>query len=109
MNKTAHTPGPWKTEGRDVQTADGLITVAIAHGPVGEWQKVRTEHEANARLIAAAPDLLEACERFMNCGLLATSGKTTDGKEPNISVYIHPELDAAIENARAAINKAKGE
>lgn len=59
MTKTSHTPGPWRIT-RD-QTPGQFVTidkVRDAHNSV-----ICTLHvnaEANARLIAAAPDLLEA-------------------------------------------------
>ncbi len=46
-----HTPGPWTVDGSDIY-ADGLI-VAQASFRLEQW-------EANAKLIAAAPALLEA-------------------------------------------------
>jgi hypothetical protein len=59
-----HTPGPWQYESRPLGSAiakDGYC-LATAHGTIaikgGQWP-----HEANARLIAAAPDLLDAAER----------------------------------------------
>ena len=60
-----HTPGPWTigkfVDGRpNILTADGESQVAIiccpGHGPTGR-------NYATARLIAAAPDLLDACEK----------------------------------------------
>jgi hypothetical protein len=58
MNK--HTPAPWKSQGVHVWAEiDALNTWSIvdrAGAPNG-----RAEAEANARLIAAAPDLLAAC------------------------------------------------
>jgi hypothetical protein len=54
-----HTPGPWKTNGDPyVSTADGKRSIAFCD--------TRQAHEdrANARLIAAAPDLLEALQGF---------------------------------------------
>lgn len=61
---TKHTPGPWKVSKLDGRTINGkayrnlegnLVTPAIAS------IKERTgETEANARLISAAPELLEA-------------------------------------------------
>jgi hypothetical protein len=66
MTKTAHTPGPWKAwqprgdESVPVRT-DGLgITIAYVH------QGAVTDAQANARLIAAAPDLLIAVQRCLN-------------------------------------------
>lgn len=55
-----HTPGPWELTGwlvcRDkgikYAIADVMTTAALSDG----------EKEANGRLIAAAPDLLEACK-----------------------------------------------
>ena len=59
MNK--HTPGPWnRIKGdRNVYSASGTVckTPAIIGGG-----SAATNWEANARLIAAAPDLLEALE-----------------------------------------------
>ena len=54
-----HTPGPWKATARHVtapETEDRLeLRVTIGGGN-------RDDNRANARLIAAAPDLLEALE-----------------------------------------------
>jgi hypothetical protein len=67
MNDRKHTPGPWST---------GIVfgfTEVVA--PTLNVANIRgstiPEQEANARLIAAAPDLLEACAEFVrkcNCG-----------------------------------------
>jgi hypothetical protein len=58
--KTTHTPGPWEVASSDV-------TVIVSQRPnepykvtVAETMGYKIEREANARLIAAAPDLLEA-------------------------------------------------
>lgn len=72
--KAAHTPGLWITDGRDIQTCDllvednpelGGVTLAVAHPPADIQAKYGIDAalkvaEANARLIAAAPDLLAA-------------------------------------------------
>jgi hypothetical protein len=64
--ETGHTPGPWRVEGPDDEPY-GQIGVFAAHHLVCElWQDdapVRDYNEAqwaNARLIAAAPELLAA-------------------------------------------------
>lgn len=57
-----HTPGPWRTASYDngltwkVETVEGRLAVA------SYIAGLRDVDEANARLIAAAPDLLEAAK-----------------------------------------------
>src|SRR5690606_19394978 len=58
-----HTPGPWAVDGKGSQAivrANDLRIVSIRHRLDGD------EHEANARLIAAAPELLEALQLLMS-------------------------------------------
>ncbi len=59
---TAHTPGPWTAQRCSIRAADGKV-VAICNGWVNGAGNDATPF-ANARLIAAAPELLEACERM---------------------------------------------
>lgn len=85
---TKHTPGPWKTECGQVfnSTASGWVSEYVAK--VNEVSKCS---EANARLIAAAPELLEALEWAV---------KLMSGEA----------VPAGCEQAaRAAISKAKGQ
>jgi hypothetical protein len=89
--ETKHTPGPWKAEGWEnlvVNSADGH-TMTLAAG--GNWADL-AELKANARLIAAAPDLLAALVAMLN-------------RYGDKSAF--PMCDASI-SARAAIAKAKG-
>lgn len=66
---TKHTPGPWKvfytTNG---QTIIGIGEAAGAEGitdpQFGLWRSGK-EREANARLIAAAPDMLAALKAIL--------------------------------------------
>jgi len=60
-----HTPGPWHI---------GMKPGPIVYGPQGEQvanmlpcMLERDEHNANVRLIAAAPALLEALAALVNC------------------------------------------
>ena len=52
------TPGPWKVVGTEIWGAN----VKIASGRGAYDEKDRQKNKANARLIAASPDLLEACK-----------------------------------------------
>ena len=57
MNK--HTPGPWRKNGSfNVECEPGLFFLLQNNTASVKAQELR----ANARLIAAAPDLLEACK-----------------------------------------------
>jgi hypothetical protein len=52
-----HTPGPWHTAGEQgVQIRSAKDQIAKV------WTMRGNEWKANARLIAAAPELLEACK-----------------------------------------------
>ena len=70
----AHTPGPWLTDRNNVHTGQ----IATLHHCIGnDWVEIwsdkwtetgmdEKEQEANARLIAAAPDLLAALQNLEN-------------------------------------------
>lgn len=96
---THHTPGPWKlvpkfhasvesSTGRHVANCGGYTT----NMDQGEHMN---ENEANARLIAAAPDLLEALEALL---------ETAKEDRP----YAHTDTGSEVFKAQAAIAKATG-
>ena len=63
----AATPGPWYVTGKltryvEARIDGGLIQEVAACGPTKADGGYGPQQEANARLIAAAPDLLEACK-----------------------------------------------
>ncbi len=61
---TAHTAGPWKYGGRftgGIFSPSGKQVATIYQKPL-PLQDDEEEAKANARLIAAAPNLLEACK-----------------------------------------------
>ena len=91
-----HTPGPWHipfylSGAGGIGPADGyeIITCCCCGGVRGDSKE---QIIANSRLIAAAPDLLEACESAL------TAMKNNDWNEHD-SVFI---------GLRAAIAKAEG-
>jgi len=54
----SHTPGPWKAEQIG---GDMAITISSSNRiATCNWAKTEKEYEANAHLIAAAPEMLEA-------------------------------------------------
>ena len=69
-----HTPGPWRVfEVPEFKRSDpAKVGVGrddgadIAHCSGFDSQRSKEEELANARLIAAAPELLAACERALN-------------------------------------------
>ena len=71
-----HTPGPWHysevIRGRDqyyrqIRADFKIAEVHACHSGVAGTKKGKAEDEANARLIAAAPELLEQCKLFEKC------------------------------------------
>ena len=105
---SGHTPGPWKVQrylrpdlDDDpmgvylVETAADALTPRYyeAEPETPELDAVHSENEANARLIAAAPDLLAALEKLVRANYGQPSGVTVP----------------ALDQARAAIAQAKGE
>ncbi len=57
-----HTPGPWKVSSDHYHICKGATAVAAVFGTTGHDA---ARSEANARLIAAAPELLEALEHAL--------------------------------------------
>jgi hypothetical protein len=100
--QTKHTPGPWMAW-LDEDTNKFSVYRDRGRG-VGEW--VAEVHgtkgcfQANARLIAAAPDLLSELQALVNAVDGYIEAAIRDG-EP---VYL-----ASPESARAAIAKARGD
>lgn len=80
-----HTPGPWAIDRYQIRSVDGwaLASVPYALGDATDW--------ANARLIAAAPDLLAALQG------LAAAVEGLDGA---------PAMGPALLAARAAMQSA---
>jgi hypothetical protein len=103
--KTTHTPGPWKIVPRT--SPKGTLMVESQHGLIACMESSKTrpvtyeKAEANAKLIAAAPDLAE----FAKCYLSVFENH-------NITNNSHPCYDWTghlADKARAAIAKAAGE
>lgn len=101
MSNAQHTPGPWKINKTGSENFIGIS--ADGHYSLADvWMiddgVTREQMEANARLIAASPELLEALKTMVDairkygCGFESGSGEFWLGEE----------------KARAAIAKATG-
>ena len=105
MTNTSHTPGPWRVIFESIDPEWSVVTDARGNivanvnsetGPdVPPLVSTKMPRDANARLIAAAPDLLAALEAVMN--------------HPHVRAYLpYSPTDAVFSGAMAAIAKAKG-
>ena len=99
--KGAHTPGPWRIRGRTNIQAGESVQVACAGFKMGDWpREAYAEEEANARLIAAAPDLAEVCRMLL-------MDLTTDAARRALcGAYGEKAWRDRIDLARAALTKA---
>ncbi len=120
-SESKHTPGPWRVEGTDDHMCMNMTVICAK-----DWKSVPTDpnrpdeepgqiaivfhqcppyvgngfddfNDANARLIAAAPDLLAACQ-----ALVANNDALREGK-----LLPEPEEGSPVALARAAIAKTK--
>ena len=99
MNNTKHTPGPWKVNANVGKRGEiGVVADAapcvIAHGMSEKhWPEIA---QANAQLVAAAPELLEALEHICNL-LKANNGRAV------------ADVNGWAAKGRQAIAKARGQ
>ena len=104
--KTQHTPGPWYV----YSLSNGSVHVGTAHfwagthNVIADVMPLRMEKEANARLIAAAPELLEACKSMLDW-MEFTIPRL--GTTPTGSIE-RKNWGGPISKARDAIAKAEG-
>jgi len=104
MSMTKHTPVPWRKAVSESDRPAMMSEIEIvAPGsvkescrPIARLSLQGTETKANARLIAAAPELLEALESLVMASAHCGESGWLGDYDP-------------WENARAAIAKAKGE
>ena len=104
MNK--HTPGPWMEWNDDIKAKNGslICNVYASEQDVGK-SNGRGESDYNARLIAAAPELLDALNALVHEILIITD-QTDQGRLDAIE-RLHRD-GKVIENARHALARATG-
>lgn len=108
LSTDRHTPGPWAVE----DPMDGELSIVEANKLTHEWKFIATIYlregrdpdefphhvsEANARLIAAAPDLLEVLRKVRN-----------QIDDPHMGSVDHRSDVALVSAIRIAVAKAEG-
>lgn len=90
-----HTPGPWKVE--KTSTGNNITSYLLPYvAAVSDGLRARNgEGDANARLIAAAPELLDALRIMV-------------GTSQNLNLDLNAKIEGALKIAIAAIAKAEG-
>lgn len=89
------TEGPWKYDDFYllIESKDGTAIAAVG---------ALSNHEANARLIAASPDLLEACKAVLAWAI--TPIEEDEGGFEHLAETVVPMVEAAIKKAEGDFN-----
>jgi hypothetical protein len=100
---STHTPEPWEffviSEVNEEYRVTAARSLFLTLAPCADGY-CPGETRANAKLIAAAPDLLAACIALVNWCEITDPNETRDGME---------HLNDVVDQARDAIAKANGE
>ena len=124
MNNAKHTPGPWYLEEVGYSSSSYYIRGSFDSGARHTIGKGAVAHiprstvnpmEANARLIAAAPELLEACKSLLTLTQLMANEAYYDESIVEFEIFSEKTkstrclvLVFELAKARAAIAKATG-
>jgi hypothetical protein len=103
---TKHTPGPWVRDDESIYGTGDCAWKQVAEIPgwrTNPGEVLTAEDNANARLITAAPDMLDALHHFYNIVSTGVLHQTSLSKEGIIEL-----LKDAQEAAHTAIAKATG-
>jgi len=112
MSTAKHTPGPWQARWQDPIDVDDCARIAIETAPdagdiAGIHHATRGEDEANARLIAAAPDLLAAAVEALQEADHSPLCACHEWAAVEIGPIVRQKpCDCWVSRARAAVAKA---
>ena len=122
--KMKHTPGPWiygPETGPDctrIDAENGRVIAAVRSREITSWEQSRPiyswseEGAANARLIAAAPELLEAAHDAIECieilGNLMDNIKAHGNYSQEATLLFLSHAASCLRNIPPAIAKATG-
>ena len=96
-----HTEGTWITKDGQIYPQETGKTLAL----IPYFDKDDKEQEANARLIAAAPDMLKVCTDLLDAFVHKENDKKGNQTRTDIFKYC-PEFGEIAVAARYAIRKA---
>jgi len=103
MSEAKFTPGPWWANEYGIRDRGGFICALTwpsrYDGQQERHAKETAQREADARLIAAAPDLYAALQAIVD----ASDSKAAQGGEMWWAEAVYPAVDAA----RAALKRAQ--
>lgn len=105
-DKPQFTPGPWEVVKHNCDKQTTAYYINNSYHP-------RPEAEANAHLIAAAPEMLEALESFVRSAecVLQNAADTGALFDPDTEEIFDDfkDLEADVFRAKCALAKARGE
>lgn len=113
MDKPKHTPGPWRWEHewKEDQYSPmddgcmGILEPGVLYYGMDGSESIYCPNEADARLIAAAPELLEACYEMKQYNM-SILNRRMEGPYANDGYC--KELQRQLKILDAAIAKAEG-
>lgn len=114
----SHTKGPWRfIDATKVASMQYKPMCVIRSGDKqiaefswndnSQWFPTKDESQDNARLIAAAPELLEALKAITDCVMREGLERTSDDNETRAADKFL-ELMNCVRTARSVISKAEG-
>lgn len=111
MTTTKHTQGPWKIENWKIgELKTDQTTIVSKSDPIAIVENLWIqpdrvlEQEANAQLIASAPELLEACKYALDILERIGKPKITQG-----GYCEEQDYDTSVRELKNSISKAEGE
>ncbi len=106
MSEQKHTPGPWVSAPQRTNT---LIVAANGTRVAESYGVTDEEPRANARLIAAAPELLAALKEILGAETWESEGHNRDNAPCHVGICSRSECGHCkrYDAARAAIAKAE--
>ncbi|MNP01590.1 hypothetical protein D3C76_934120 [compost metagenome] len=95
-----HTPGPWAywSGYNPYDKIEAQVTAEGGDIVIASYNHLIAEGEANARLIAAAPDLLDVAQGLADLGI-----------DERFLAESWPELAKVLADAKLAVDKVRGE